>query len=322
MTADFRSAAIPERLKLRARILRWLREFFDSRGFVEVQTPVLCQHAVIDRHLDPISLRMRLPGFDQQTWYLQTSPEQSMKRLLASGMGSIYQIGPVFRDGEFGHHHNPEFTMCEWYDVGATYEQGQSLLCQIIESLLETTPTERITFEQAFQRGTGLSLFDVSIAEMAEHALGLGFVDSMNWSSDWDDWVNLLFSECVQKTLGASSPTLVANFPKSQAALAVISPLDPRTAERYEIFYRGVELANGYHELQDASVLRQRDEIANAGRELDGKNRLPACDRLLAAMESGIPASCGCALGFDRLVMLASGAERIEEIISFAADRA
>ncbi|MFN7876547.1 MAG: EF-P lysine aminoacylase EpmA [Pirellula sp.] len=322
MRSNFQSQATPEILLERARVLRLVRRFFDDRGFVEVQTPVLCREAVIDRHLDPIPVAMRLPGTESETWYLQTSPEQSMKRLLASGLSSIYQIGPVFRDGELGRYHNPEFTMLEWYEIGAGYEAGQHLLCDLVELILGTDGTARMTFERAFFQGTGLSLYESSVADLGRFAVDRNLVPSCDWSADWDDWVNLLFSECVQSTLGLEGPVLITNFPASQAALAEISPSDPRTAERYELFYRGVELANGYHELLDANVLRERDRIANAARIQDGKSALPECSKLLAAMEFGIPPCSGCALGFDRLVMLVCNVPTLKEVVSFTADRA
>ena len=322
MRSDFQSQATPEILHERARVLRLVRHFFDDRGFIEVQTPVLCREAVIDRHLDPIPVAMRIPGSDSETWYLQTSPEQSMKRLLASGLSSIYQIGPVFRDGELGRHHNPEFTMLEWYEIGAGYEAGQHLLCDLVEQILGADGTAKMTFERAFFQGTGLSLYESSVADLGRFAVERKLVPSCDWSADWDDWVNLLFSECVQATLGLEGPVLITNFPASQAALAEISDSDPRTAERYELFYRGIELANGYHELLDANVLRERDRVANAARIQDGKSALPECSKLLAAMEFGIPPCSGCALGFDRLVMLACNVATIKEVVSFTSERA
>lgn len=322
MRSDFQSQANPKSLLERARVLRLVRDFFDGRGFTEVQTPVLCREAVIDRHLDPIPVAMRLPGTELETWFLQTSPEQSMKRLLASGLSSIYQIGPVFRDGELGRYHNPEFTMLEWYEIGAGYEAGQRLLCDLVELILGVATTVNMTFEQAFFRATGLSLYESSIADLGRFAVERQLVPTRDWSSDWDDWVNLLFSECVQATLGFDGPVLITNFPASQAALAQISLSDPRTAERYELFYRGVELANGYHELLDANVLRERDRIANAARIQDGKSALPECSKLLAAMEFGIPPCSGCALGFDRLVMLVCDVPTLKEVVAFTADRA
>ncbi|XZE45406.1 EF-P lysine aminoacylase EpmA [Pirellulaceae bacterium SH467] len=311
-----------ENLQRRAAMLRQLRSFFDERGFVEVQTPTLCSETVIDRHLDPISVTLSLPGNGEQEWFLQTSPEQSMKRLLAMGMGSIYQIGPVFRAGELGQWHNPEFTMAEWYEVGAGHEQGLQLLSDLLTVMLRTSPAKRVTFSNAFEEATGLQLFDSGIDKLAKWSVRQGLVESVDWSDDWDDWVNLIFSERVQPRMGSDSPVLITHFPATQAALAVVSAEDPRTAERYELFYRGVELANGYHELLDATVLRERDAIANAQRLRDGKRSLPPCDKLLRAMEQGMPNSCGCALGFDRLVMLACESDRLADVVAFTAQEA
>jgi lysyl-tRNA synthetase class 2 len=311
-----------ENLKIRASLLKKLRQFFDDRLFTEVQTPVLSRDTVIDRHLDPIEVSMRLPGGPTETWYLQTSPEQSMKRLLHKGMGSIYQVGPVFRDGELGRLHNPEFTMAEWYDVGADFERGLSLLDELLHTLLGTNAAKRVRFEDAFFDATGLRIFEMKPCDFAEWALTKGLVDTPNWSDDWDDWVNLIFSECVQNTLGLTAPVIVSHFPASQAALAQVSASDPRTAERYEAFYKGVELANGYHELLDADQLQSRSILANEQRVRDGKKPLPIQNRLIDAMRLGMPNSCGCAMGFDRIVMLACGANSIDQVVSFMSDEA
>ena len=309
-------------LKKRALLLQRLRRFFDEQAFTEVQTPVLSSHSIIDRHLDPIEATMQLPGDATQTWYLQTSPEQSMKRLLCSGIGSIYQIGPVFRAGERGKHHNPEFTMAEWYQVDAALEQGLDFLDRMLRVLLGTPAASRMRFEDAFQAATLLDLFSTNERELAHWSLENGLVDSLQWADDWDEWVNLIFSDRVQPQLGFSGPVLITHFPASQAALARVCEKDPRTAERFEAFYRGVELANGYHELMDADQLESRSILANEQRIKDGKKPLPVQNRLLDAMRSGMPSSCGCALGFDRIVMLACNATSLDEVIAFVAENA
>lgn len=322
MHADFETLAPVENLKHRAALLRKLRAFFDARGFTEVQTPVLSRDTIIDRHLDPMELVMQLPGEPKSTWYLQTSPEQSMKRLLNSGIGSIYQVGPVFRDGERGKNHNPEFTMAEWYDVGAGLNEGLQLLDDLLRTLLGTAACGRIRFEQAFRDATGLDLFSSKATDFASWSVEQRLVEREDWSGDWDDWVNLIFSERVQGVLGLTHPVLVTHFPASQAALARICSDDSRTAERFEAFYQGVELANGYHELMDADQLFERSNIANQQRIFDGKKALPNQNRLLQAMRSKMPASCGCALGFDRVVMLACGATSIADVIAFTSENA
>lgn len=324
-------------LQRRASLAKQLRAFFDSRGFIEVQTPVLSRYCVIDRHLDPIRIPasnvaipsiaptdngQKTPKPTDEYWYLQTSPEQAMKRLLASGLGSCYQLGPVFRSAEFGPVHNPEFTMAEWYDIHADLAQGLQLLDELLQNLLHTQPAIQIRFASAFEQSTGLALFEASTADLANWATKRNLVDSNQWSNDWDDWVNLIFSFVVQPTLGFQRPTLITHFPASQAALAKLDSLDPRTAERYEVFYQGVELANGYHELLNADDLEHRSKIANQQRIEDGKFPLPVENPLLDAMRIGFPSCCGCALGFDRLVMLACNATNLSDVIPFPADRA
>ncbi len=319
----FRSTATIESLEVRAQLLKKLRTFFDQLGFTEVQTPVLSRHTVIDRHIDPILVAMEKSESNRTLdWYLQSSPEAAMKRLLACGMKKIYQVGPVFRAGEIGRLHNPEFTLAEWYRVDDDLEAGLQLLDELTQALLGTPPCHRIPFADAFQLAIGIDVLNASVSELADRAIQLKLVDTPNWSDDWDDWVNMLFSIAVQPTLGHATPTLVTHFPASQAALARLAKEDSRLAERFELFYQGVELANGYHELLDPAVLRERNRKANFDRVRDGKDTLPEESYLLDAMDSGLPASTGCALGFDRVVMLACRANHIQEVIAFPSDRA
>jgi lysyl-tRNA synthetase class 2 len=300
-----------------------LRDFFDNRGFVEVQTPILSRFSVIDRHLDPIRIEAHSVGVHgDHSWYLQTSPEQSMKRLLASGLGSCYQLGSVFRSGEFGQFHNPEFTMAEWYDVQADLNGGLELLDALLQRLLDTPKAEHIRFAQAFEQATSLKLFDCDLQTLGEWSLDHKLIDRADWSDDWDDWVNLIFSLVVQPSLGLKRPVIVTHFPATQAALAKVDRQDPRTAERFEAFYLGVELANGYHELCDPDELARRAALANEQRIADGKFPLPLENPLIEAMRLGIPNCCGCARGFDRVVMLACRASGLHEVIPFPVDRA
>ena len=324
MTDDlFRSTASIEHLEVRATLLNKLRSFFDHLGFIEVQTPVLSRHTVIDRHIDLISVQMNMLGDrEPSTWYLQSSPEAAMKRLLACGMQKIYQIGPVFRSGEVGRLHNPEFTLAEWYRIDDDLEAGLVLLDDLMQSLLGTPRCNRIHFADAFLLAVGVDLRTATVADLANRAVQLDIVDKQSWSDDWDDWVNLLFSIVVQPTLGHETPNLITHFPASQAALAKLSSADPRFAERFELFYKGIELANGYHELLEPSILRVRNSKANLDRIRDGKKALPETSYLLDAMDAGLPASTGCALGFDRIVMLACEANDIKEVLAFPFDRA
>jgi len=315
----FRSTATIEALETRAALLKRLRQFFDALDFIEVQTPTLSRDTVIDRHIDLIEVPMRhgTGAGKEICYYLQSSPEAAMKRLLACGMEKIYQVGPVYRAGERGNRHNPEFTLAEWYRVGDNFENGMQLTSNLLSHLLGTPDCNRVTFQSAFHKAVGMDCFESAVGDLARRAVEIGVVERVDWSDDWDDWMHLLFSMKVQPTLGLEAPCLITHFPASQAALAKISPGDPRTAERFELFYRGLELANGYHELLDANVLRKRSHLANQERERDGKQPLQVESRLLKAMDHGIPASTGCALGFDRVVMLAVGAASIDDVIAF-----
>jgi lysyl-tRNA synthetase class 2 len=322
MGPDFRTRAPIENLVRRAQLVRLLRTFFDQRGFVEVQTPILSRSCIIDRHLDPIRVDGKevLGPHCTEPWFMQTSPEQSMKRLLASGMGNIYQLGPVFRSTESGAIHNPEFTMAEWYEIGAEFEQGLNTLNALCQTLLHTPPATRTTFADAWSVHTGFDLWTADQKRLASLSLERGIVHSPSWSNDWDDWVNLIFSLIIQPNLGWNTPVLLTHFPASQAALARLDPVDPRTALRYELFYRGVELANGYDELTERNEFETRAIVANTERIQSGKAPLPVENPLLSAMDSGVPPSCGCALGFDRVVMLACNATRLDEVIPFTAE--
>ena len=307
---DFLSSAAPEMLVTRAAMLKRLRAFFDSRGFLEVETPLLSHDVVVDRHLDPLSVTLfsdpREPDVGDRLW-LQTSPEFAMKRLLVTGaeqLQSIYQITRAFRGGEVGSLHNPEFTMVEWYRLGDDYATGMQLLSDLAEEMLSRGTPERLTYREAFQRYAGVDPFAPPSA--ADHDLHL----------------DLLLTQKVESHLGQDRPTILYDYPASQSALARIRDGNPPVAERFELYVRGIELANGYHELLDPAVLRERNRVNNQLRQSDGKPVLPEESRLLAAMDHGLPACSGCALGFDRLVMAATGAKSIQEVLAFPISRA
>lgn len=248
-----------------------------------------------------------------------------MKRLLAAGALSIYQIARVFRQDEFGPLHNPEFTMVEWYGVGHGLAEGIQLLSDLCEAALERGPAKRISYREAFLRHAGVDPLRDSTESLidAVRAAGIAAPDSLD-PADRDGWLDVILTERVQPHLGVDRPAIVYDFPASQAALAKIrpgqTPADPPVAERFELYGSGIELANGYHELTDPAELRRRIAESNRLRAADGKESLPAESRLLAAMEAGLPESTGCALGFDRLLMLALGATSIREAIAFPWD--
>jgi len=318
---DFLPTAGWDNLRLRAELLRRVRGFFDRRGFLEVETPILSADTVVDRHLDPFAVE-HPPKSGRRLW-LQTSPEFAMKRLLAAGAEAIYQVAKVFRQGELGPLHNPEFTMVEWYRVGDGLAEGMQLLSDLGEALLQRGPAETVRYAEAFQTHLGIDPNAATGAELAAAARGRSLaVPESLVEDDRDGWLDLLLAECVAAKLGAERPTIVYDYPASQAALASVRPGEPPVAERFELFVSGIELANGYHELVDAAELRARIAQNNALRQSDGKPALPSESRLLAAMEAGLPPSTGVALGFDRVVMVAAGAKRLDEVITFPFDRA
>ncbi len=318
---DFVPTAPLHNLRLRAGLLRRLREFFHERGFLEVETPVLSADTVVDRHLDPFSFTVRIGG-EQRTMWLQTSPEFGMKRLLAAGAEAIYQVSRVFRQDERGPLHNPEFTLVEWYRTGDELAAGLTFVSDLCEALLGRGPAEWLTYEAAFRRYVGMNPHEAPIQALMGRARQCGSPPESLSREDRDGWLDWLLTEKVQANLGVERPVLLFDFPASQAALAQVVPGPPAVAERFELYVDGRELANGYHELLDADELRRRNSRANELRRADSKSPLPEESRLLAAMEHGLPSAVGCALGFDRLVMLAAGAKSIEEVIVFPWERA
>ncbi|RMF42268.1 MAG: EF-P lysine aminoacylase GenX [Planctomycetota bacterium] len=321
---DWQSSASIEILRQRSAITWRLRQFFHEEGFCEVHTPVLGNDCVVDVHIDPItvpSAHVLSAHPMTTTLFLQTSPEFCMKRLLASGMSAIYQIGPAFRRDERGDQHNPEFTMVEWYRAGDGLLEGVDLLSRLIGSFLPELGTVTMTYQQAFQQFASLDPLAASDQELRQ-----AVVDRMPGmdptSLDRDESLNALFADLVQPRLGTDGPVILTHYPASQAALARISPDDPRVAERFELFYQGVELANGYHELTDAEELSRRMAEANRLRKLYGKPALPSTNRLLDAMRAGLPPSSGCALGLDRLTMVLTGAGTIDSVLPFPIERA
>lgn len=326
---DFRPTASWTNLKLRAQTLKRLRAFFDARGFVEVETPVLSHDTVIDRHLDPLPVTL----FDDprtlaqgRTLYLQTSPEFGMKRLLAAGEAqAIYQITRAFRGAEQGSQHNPEFTMLEWYRVGDDYRAGMNLLAELAGEMFGAPDVARITYREAFQKYVGVDPFTTPVDQFYFVAARNGqmFPALTSLGFDRDDWLNALTETVVIPQLGAGLPVVLCDYPASQSALAQTRQAgDVDVAERFELFFQGVELANGYHELLAPEVLRERNRQHNQERAADQKYTLPEESRLLDAMEHGLPACSGCALGVDRLVMLLAGASSIQDVIAFPIDRA
>jgi lysyl-tRNA synthetase class 2 len=322
---DFAPTASWANLRLRAQLLRRLREFFDRLGFLEVETPILSHDTVVDRHLDPLPVTVfddpRRPEAGRTMW-LQTSPEFGMKRLMAAGGEAIYQVTRAFRGGECGPRHNPEFTIVEWYRRGDSADDGMQTLSDLCEALLGLGPAQQISYAEAFATHAGVDPHRATLAQLRDAAARHGIHASQSFvAADRDNWLNLLLAAVVEPHLGTTRPIILRDYPASQAALAQVSG-DPPIAERFELYVQGIELANGYHELIDADTLRKRNRKANEQRVAEGKQLLPEESRLLAAMEHGLPDCTGVALGFDRVAMLAAGADRLADVWAFPIDRA
>ena len=316
----FQPTATWELLRLRAQLLRMLRCFFEKRDFLEVETPLLSVDTVVDRYIDPLMVEMPTP--DAPTRWLQTSPEFSMKRLLSAGATAIYQVAKAFRSGERGPLHNPEFTIVEWYRTDDTPNQAMSTLSELVEMTLGQEPAERISYRDAFRKHVGLDPHTANLPQLCQVATERKLEIPESLGEDRDEWLNLLLTEFVEPQLGQTRPTILFDYPAGQSALARLRPDDPPVAVRFELYLKGIELANGYHELCDPVELRKRIRTTNLLRKSDGNPILPEENLLLQAMDHGLPDSCGVALGFDRLVMLASNSTRIDEVLAFPFERA
>ncbi|NGX60553.1 MAG: Elongation factor P--(R)-beta-lysine ligase [Chlamydiae bacterium] len=260
--------------------------FFAKRGVTEVDVPLLSRSASVDAHIDLVEATCM-----GTLAFLHSSPEYGMKRLLSKASGDIYQISHVFRDGERGERHNPEFTMVEWYRVGISFQEMIEETVAFVRLFVKGKEGyEMMTYEEAFRKTVG------------------EFPDSLEER-------DALFSFEVEPQLGKHQVTVIAGFPKEQAALAQIE--SGGLAERFEVFVDGLELANGYHELADVQEQRERLEEGNKERERMGKRSYPVDEGFMQALEQGLPDCCGVAVGFDRLLMLAMGVDRIGEVLPF-----
>jgi lysyl-tRNA synthetase class 2 len=312
-------------LRARASMLREIREFFDTRGLLEVETPALSRAAATDVHID--SFAVTSGNGAAPTLYLHTSPEFPMKRLLAAGSGPIYQVSRVFRDGERGRLHNPEFTLLEWYRPGfdhhALMEEVEALVCHLLDPFVRLGPTRRLSYAQAFRRYADVDPHSATTQALKACAAEHGIV--MGGSRDdmpRDGWLDLLLTQVVEPHLGGEGLCFVYDYPASQAALARVGSQTPPLAARFELYVRGMELANGFHELTDSGEQRRRFEADRTLRQAHGRSAPPMDERLLAALAHGLPDCAGVALGLDRLLMTALGAESIDQVLAFAIDKA
>ena len=312
-TAQWAPSATQNALRKRADLVRSIRQFFDAREVLEVETPVLSQHATVDRHIESFQ--------SGDGRWLQTSPEFAMKRLLCAGSGAIWQLCKSFRLEEAGRHHNPEFTMLEWYRPGFDHHA----LMDEVEALLRhcgadaSQKFERLSYREVFLSHAGFDPSQASISEMHECARHRSPPPPDDLGDVRDDWLDYFFGSIVSPALGQQRPCFVYDFPASQAALARVRD---EVAERFELIWRGVELANGFHELADADEQAGRFERDLAWRRKHGRSAPPADTHLISALRAGLPDCAGVALGVDRLLMLLLDAPDLASTLAFDWSRA
>jgi len=317
--SNWQPSASFEVTQQRARMLQKLRAFFSARDILEVDTPILSQAGSTDLHID--SFQVSVPDLNWQG-YLQTSPEFPMKRLLAAGSGSIYQVCKVFRRGEQGSQHNQEFTILEWYRLDIDHHQLMKEVDELVRELLsgriQLEATQAFGYQQIFEQQLNVNPHTASVEQLKAAALKNNCPEVIGIGDNKDAWLDILMTHVIEPALPKNCPVFVYDFPVSQASLARIRD---NVAERFELYINGLELANGFHELTDANEQQQRFEEDNQHRQQQGKEQVAIDENLLAALKEGLPDCSGVALGVDRLLMLATGVERIEQVLSFSFER-
>lgn len=322
--SDWRPSATPAALRLRARLYQWLREYFAARGVLEVETPMLSAAGNTDPNIE--SFRTRFNGHVDagaaQRW-LRTSPEYPLKRLLAAGIGDCYEIGRVFRDGEAGGRHNPEFTMLEWYRVGWDHHRLMVEVGEIVRGALALVArpisVRTLGYRELFLEYAGLDPHQCEESALRRPLAGFAIRDD---GLTRDDWLDLLLTHRIEPQLRDDTLLLVHDYPASQAALARIRPGTPPLAERFEAMLGGIELANGYHELADPGEQDGRFGADLARRRSRGAVEPPPDARMIEALAHGLPGCAGVALGLDRLLMAMQGTRRIADVLAFDFGRA
>lgn len=305
-----------EVLRDRAEMLAKARAFFAERGILEVDCCSLNPHAAIDSNIDVIPAEVA----PFQMGYLHTSPEYNMKKLLTRGIGDIFFLGHVFRQGEIGRLHNPEFTMAEWYRLGFSFDQMIQETCDFIALFLTDLPIRKIGYREAFETYVGIDYSRATLLELHRTAHRL----NLSLSPDYADWsraafIHFLLTHAIEPHLGRKEFTVLIDYPPDEAALSRLIEKNGETvAERFEIYCEGVELANGYHELHDSKELRRRFHDENALRTKTGKPTYPLDEKFLSAIGSQFPDCCGVSVGFDRLLLLKHQAQSLSDVLAFS----
>jgi lysyl-tRNA synthetase class 2 len=323
MSADWRPTASIETMRLRARLYATIRDFFVERGVLEVETPILSQAGNTDPNIESFTAVFggNIGAGSRERW-LRTSPEFPLKRLLAADIGDCYELGRVFRNGEAGRNHNPEFTMLEWYRVGWDHRRLMGETADFVLAALalvgRTARVREATYRELFLATLGIDPLRDDEAALRKPLEGIA-IDPTGLRRD--DWLDLLLTHRIQPMFARDEILLVHDYPASQCALAKIRRDDPPVAERFELYLGPSELANGYHELLDAGEQRARFERDRAQRAQRGAGLPPIDANLLAALEAGLPDCAGVALGVDRLLAAMLGADALSTVLAFPFDR-
>jgi lysyl-tRNA synthetase class 2 len=316
---EWQPAATTEVLLARSSMMDHIRSFFKERGVMEVETPVLGRSTATDPHLSSFVTKD-----NNESWYLQTSPEFHMKRLLAAGMDSIFQICKSFRQGELGTLHNPEFSMLEWYRIGFDHHALMDEVEELVAGILGLGKFARVSYRSLFEGFFGMNPHQASIRDLTGLVTENVAIDAsqLKFSSEamaFGFCLDLLMSERLESSL--IEPTFVFDYPIAQAALSTsgLSAQGDRVAQRFELYIQNMEIANGYLELRDADELRDRFSADNTSRKLENLPGIPADQHLISAMVHGLPECAGVALGIDRLLMLVTGVKSVSEVLTFPA---
>jgi len=317
----WRPSASLDTLKKRAQLIQHIRAFFYKRNVMEVETPLLCQHTVTDPHIESFQSEFNFSPLSQ-TYFLQTSPEYAMKRLVSAGSGAIFQICKAFRNGEVGSQHNPEFSILEWYRPGFTHHDLMQEVDALFQHVLHTQPADQCRYRDLFLTHLQFDPFTIEKNALQQqvqtHCPG---IDTHSLSHD--DALTILLTHCIEPHLGRDKPIFIYDYPASQCALATLRHEKTHdVAQRFELYYKGKECANGFHELTNAAEQQQRFEKNQQQRQANNQF-IPAIDsRFIDALQAGLPACAGVAVGIDRLMMLALSTNDINDVISFDFSRA
>ncbi|WWO97910.1 MAG: elongation factor P--(R)-beta-lysine ligase [Candidatus Dasytiphilus stammeri] len=317
----FQPTASIKNLLNRAVIIAEIRRFFLEKNIIEVDTPSLSNFTVTDVHLSSFKTSLVGPGYSHGLdMYLITSPEYHMKRLLVAGIGAIYQICHSFRNGEIGRYHNPEFNILEWYRPNYNIFQMMNEVNELLQQILNSNKAEILSYQEFFIRYLNIDplITDINhLREIVKNTTNLIDIER----EDYDNLLEILFSTIVESKNCSEVPLFIYHFPASQAGLAAINHEDPRIAERFELYYKGLELANGFLELTNSKEHRKRFMLDNCKRTANGLQKQTIDENFILAIEKGLPHCSGVALGIDRLIMLALKATRISDVIAFPVDR-